>query len=96
MRPAARASRRSGRLAHVGLTRARLRAKITFAQNRRTHGMWQQAIPSRFIDELPVAHVEVAEDRGFHGSYGQSRFDSAGDFVRQRLLRDAGLAARPA
>ena len=65
------------RLAHVGLTRARLRAKITFAQNRRTHGIWQQAIPSRFIDELPVSHVEVAEDRGFHGSYGQSRFDTA-------------------
>jgi DNA helicase II / ATP-dependent DNA helicase PcrA len=65
------------RLAHVGLTRARLRAKITFAQNRRTHGMWQQAIPSRFIDELPVAHVEVVEDRRFHGSYGQSRFDTA-------------------
>ncbi len=65
------------RLAHVGLTRARARAKITFAQNRRTHGMWQQAIPSRFIDELPIDHVEVAEDRGFHGSYGQSRFDTA-------------------
>jgi DNA helicase-2/ATP-dependent DNA helicase PcrA len=65
------------RLAHVGLTRARARAKITFAQNRRTHGMWQQAIPSRFIDELPVDHVEVAEDRGFHGSCGQSRFDTA-------------------
>jgi DNA helicase-2/ATP-dependent DNA helicase PcrA len=65
------------RLAHVGLTRARLKAKITFAQNRRTHGMWQQAIPSRFIDELPIAHVEVAEAQGFHGSYGQSRFDTA-------------------
>jgi DNA helicase-2/ATP-dependent DNA helicase PcrA len=65
------------RLAHVGLTRARKRAKISFAQNRRTHGMWQQAIPSRFIDELPVDHVEVAEDRGFHASYGQSRFDTA-------------------
>jgi DNA helicase-2/ATP-dependent DNA helicase PcrA len=65
------------RLAHVGLTRARLRAKISFAQNRRTHGMWQQAVPSRFIDELPVGHVEVAEDRGFHGSYGASRFDTA-------------------
>ncbi len=65
------------RLAHVGLTRARLRAKISFAQNRRTHGMWQQAIPSRFIDELPVDHVEVAETQGFHGSYGASRFDTA-------------------
>lgn len=65
------------RLAHVGLTRARKRAKITFAQNRRNHGMWQQAIPSRFIDELPVDHIEVVEGQGFHGSYGQSRFDSA-------------------
>jgi DNA helicase-2/ATP-dependent DNA helicase PcrA len=64
------------RLAHVGLTRARKLAKITFAQNRRNHGTWQQALPSRFIDELPVDHVEVAEDRGMRG-YGPSRFDTA-------------------
>ena len=64
------------RLAHVGLTRARKRAKITFAQNRRNHGTWQQALPSRFIDELPVDHVEVAEDKGLRG-YGPSRFDTA-------------------
>jgi DNA helicase-2/ATP-dependent DNA helicase PcrA len=61
----------------VGLTRARARAKISFAQNRRTHGLWQSAIPSRFIDELPVDHVQMAEDRGFHGNYGASRFDTA-------------------
>jgi DNA helicase-2/ATP-dependent DNA helicase PcrA len=64
------------RLAHVGLTRARKRAKITFAQNRRARGTWQTALPSRFIDELPVDHVEVAEDKGLRG-YGPSRFDSA-------------------
>ncbi|HET9573839.1 MAG TPA: UvrD-helicase domain-containing protein [Methyloceanibacter sp.] len=64
------------RLAHVGLTRARKLAKITFAQNRRNHGTWQQALPSRFIDELPVGHVEVAEDKGLRG-YGPSRFDTA-------------------
>ncbi len=64
------------RLAHVGLTRARKRAKITFAQNRRNHGMWQTAVPSRFIDELPVDHVEVAEDKGL-GGYGPSRFENA-------------------
>ncbi len=64
------------RLAHVGLTRARKRAKITFAQNRRTHGMWQTALPSRFVDELPLDHVEVAEDKGTRG-YGPSRFDTA-------------------
>ena len=65
------------RLAHVGLTRARQRAKITFAQNRRTHGQWLAAIPSRFIDELPIEHVEVAEEQGYQRSYGPSRFDSA-------------------
>ena len=64
------------RLAHVGLTRARKRAKITFAQNRRTYGQWQTALPSRFIDELPVEHVEVADDKGMSG-YGPSRFENA-------------------
>jgi ATP-dependent DNA helicase UvrD/PcrA len=64
------------RLAHVGLTRARTRAKIAFAQNRRTRGTWQTALPSRFIDELPVEHVEVAEDKSLRG-YGPSRFDTA-------------------
>jgi DNA helicase-2/ATP-dependent DNA helicase PcrA len=64
------------RLAHVGLTRARKYAKITFAQNRRNHGTWQTALPSRFIDELPVDHIAVAEDKGLRG-YGPSRFDTA-------------------
>ena len=64
------------RLAHVGLTRTKLRAKITFAQNRRTHGLWQPAIPSRFIDELPAAHVEVEDAANQHGGYGVSRFDT--------------------
>jgi DNA helicase-2/ATP-dependent DNA helicase PcrA len=58
------------RLAHVGLTRARKRAKIFFATNRRTHGQWQTNIPSRFLDELPEAHVEVAESKGGFGDYG--------------------------
>jgi DNA helicase-2/ATP-dependent DNA helicase PcrA len=65
------------RLAHVGLTRARKRAKIYFATNRRIHGMWTTTIPSRFLDELPEAHVEVKEARGGAGmsGYGASRFD---------------------
>ncbi|MGA7387071.1 MAG: UvrD-helicase domain-containing protein, partial [Pseudolabrys sp.] len=45
------------RLAHVGLTRARKLAKIYFATNRRIHGMWTSTVPSRFLDELPEAHV---------------------------------------
>ncbi len=68
------------RLAYVGITRAKRRAYISFAQNRRVHNLWQSALPSRFIDELPEAHVEVApmaNSYGGHGlgGYGKSRFD---------------------
>jgi DNA helicase II / ATP-dependent DNA helicase PcrA len=73
------------RLAHVGLTRARKRAKIYFACNRRIHGMWSSNVPSRFLDELPAEHVEVKEAAGGSGGfgmsgYGASRFDQSGAF----------------
>ena len=73
------------RLAHVGLTRARKRAKIYFATNRRIHGMWTSTVPSRFLDELPPEHVEVTEAAGGAGGfgmsgYGPSRFDEMGAF----------------
>ncbi|MCB1377176.1 MAG: ATP-binding domain-containing protein, partial [Alphaproteobacteria bacterium] len=74
------------RLAYVGITRAKRRAYISFAQNRRVHNLWQSALPSRFIDELPEAHVEVAPmatSYGGHGlgSFGTSRFDSQQPFT---------------
>jgi DNA helicase-2/ATP-dependent DNA helicase PcrA len=47
------------RLAYVGLTRARKRAYILFAANRRIHGSWQSSPPSRFLNELPRAHTIV-------------------------------------
>ena len=46
------------RLAYVGLTRARRRAIISHAANRRIYATWQSSIPSRFIEELPNVHVE--------------------------------------
>lgn len=46
------------RLAYVGLTRARRRAIISHAANRRIYANWQTSIPSRFIEELPDADVE--------------------------------------
>ena len=68
------------RLGHVGLTRARRRAKLYFATNRRIHGTWSTTIPSRFLDELPAANVEITESKGGSawggtGGYGASRFD---------------------
>src|SRR6266481_5738341 len=71
------------RLAHVGLTRARRRVNIYFAANRRMHGLWSSNIPSRFLDELPEADVEVAESKGGFSAYGNtgaSRFDEMTHF----------------
>jgi DNA helicase-2/ATP-dependent DNA helicase PcrA len=71
------------RLAHVGLTRARRRAKIYFSANRRMHGLWSSNIPSRFLDELPEADVEIAESKGGFSGYGNtgaSRFDEMTHF----------------
>jgi DNA helicase-2/ATP-dependent DNA helicase PcrA len=69
------------RLAHVGLTRARRRVRIYFAANRRMHGMWTSNVPSRFLDELPEANVEVRESKGgFPGYSGASRFDQMTHF----------------
>ena len=73
------------RLAHVGLTRARRRAKIYFATNRRIHGTWTTTIPSRFLDELPADSVEITESKGGSGwggagGYGPSRFDNVESF----------------
>ena len=87
------------RLAHVGLTRARRRAKIYFAANRRMHGLWSSNIPSRFLDELPEAQCR--------GAGGQGRLRLRHERLRQRRrlalrrddafrleLLDARLAAR--
>jgi len=57
------------RLAYVGLTRAKKRAFVYFAANRRVHGNWQSALPSRFITELPQEHTDAVVDEGFYGGY---------------------------
>ncbi|MDE2182789.1 MAG: UvrD-helicase domain-containing protein [Alphaproteobacteria bacterium] len=89
------------RLAYVGLTRARQRALISFAANRRVHGSWQSALPSRFITELPEDHVETTVDEGFYGGnagfrdnmtgFGSS-YDSPG-WRRAQANKERGYAA---
>ena len=73
------------RLGYVGITRGRKRVRISAAQNRRIHGLWQSAIPSRFIDELPPDVVEVTDRGSAYGGYGygggaSSRFNKADPF----------------
>ncbi len=91
------------RLAYVGITRARKSARISFAQNRRNRGLYQSAIPSRFVDELPEDNVEVVERKGpfsgvykdFGGAYAnpfaqKSRFDRDAGFDNARDARSGG------
>ena len=52
------------RLAYVGITRARKKVFISFASNRRMYGNWINSMPSRFVDELPPAHVKVTSETG--------------------------------
>ena len=70
------------RLAYVGITRARERCYISFAANRQIYGRWTSVLPSRFVDELPAAHVDavsetgyVAPGGGFYGSEVKSQWD---------------------
>ncbi|MEP6968185.1 MAG: 3'-5' exonuclease, partial [Pseudomonadota bacterium] len=68
------------RLAYVGLTRAREEARISFAANRQVYGRWTSQLPSRFVDELPLASVEAASETGYYGGgpglrEGASRWD---------------------
>jgi DNA helicase II / ATP-dependent DNA helicase PcrA len=77
------------RLAYVGLTRAKRDATILFAANRRVHGQWQSAIPSRFVDELPPEHVDVDSEPGV---YGGNR--DMGEFGHGRALGYGGGRSR--
>jgi len=73
------------RLAYVGVTRAKRDARISFAANRMVYGRWTTQLPSRFVDELPIEHVEVASDTGYYGASqgmkdARSRWDDAPTF----------------
>ena len=78
------------RLAYVGITRAKKRAHISFAANRRMYGSWNSAIPSRFVDELPKDLVDVSSDIGLAGSGRSSHWDSSGFVpkVQQRVAHE--------
>ena len=64
------------RLAYVGITRARQSVYISFASNRRVYGQWQNALPSRFIDELPEDHID---------NKGNNRMGIAANFSDVRM-----------
>jgi len=76
------------RLAYVGITRAEEVCTISFASNRRVYGQWQSQLPSRFIDELPVDHVEVLTAPGLYGGgYGAAAPVGFGSSLEDRVSK---------
>ena len=80
----------------MGITRAKRRAKIYFASNRRIHGLWNSTVPSRFVDDLPENDVEIVEAPA---NFSQGRIwgwlSVRQDAGLQHLdVPNAGLAAR--
>ena len=49
------------RLAYVGITRAKKEAFLSFAMKRAYHGDWMDALPSRFINEIPENNIQKNE-----------------------------------
>jgi len=73
------------RLAYVGVTRAKRDARISFAANRLVYGRWTSQLPSRFVDELPIDHVDPESETGYYGASAglkeaKSRWDEAPSF----------------
>ena len=51
------------RLAYVGITRARQKLVLSYAETRRIHGMDMYGVPSRFLREIPAALLQEVRPR---------------------------------
>ena len=95
--PSNRSSGESGRLeeerrlAYVGLTRARQKLTLTYAQSRRLHGMEMLGTPSRFLREIPPALIHDVRPRagvsraGFAPRYQEAHADVGSLRLGQRV-----------
>lgn len=52
------------RLAYVGITRAKQKLTISYAESRRLYGKEERHLPSRFIEELPKECIQEVRLRG--------------------------------
>ncbi|MEO7326654.1 MAG: UvrD-helicase domain-containing protein [Dokdonella sp.] len=84
------------RLAYVGITRARERLLLTYAESRRMHGVESYARPSRFLAEIPADLLREVRPRvqisrpAFAGRYADS---SPGAAVPFKLGQRVGHAS---
>ncbi len=66
------------RLAYVGITRSRKRVFISYAASRRVYGSWVNAIPSRFVEEIPEGLVDLNSQSGMVQAGRSRHWDSSG------------------
>ena len=75
------------RLAYVAITRARRHCTIVHAANRRIYGQWTSSIPSRFIGELPPAHIAEESTLSGGGSQWRAQWSERADPFAQAAPR---------
>ena len=67
------------RLGYVGISRAKVKATISYALRRRmSYQGWQVGLPSRFLKELPHAHVKHVQANGKESTNYSSQKESYG------------------
>ena len=64
------------RLFYVGLTRARERATLSFVRRRNLFGSWKDAVPSRFLSEIPSAMLRWEDETSNEAEKERVRFSS--------------------
>jgi len=81
------------RLAYVAITRARRRAYILHAANRRIYGQWTSSIPSRFVTELPAEHIDSETTMTGGESLWRAQWSEQGDPFAHLATANATRAA---
>lgn len=87
------------RLCYVGITRARAKLHLTYAEFRRLYGQDSYNPPSRFINEIPNDHLEFVRPRqnystSYYGTVSQIKEEhndlefNLGDNVRHKTFGD--------
>ena len=69
------------RLAYEAITRARTRCVISYAHARRMWGQYLPGAPSRFLTEIPAAHIRTFGSTSNYSSYGQTTYKPVHGFV---------------
>ena len=78
------------RLAYVGITRARSHLFISHAGNRRVHGRVADAVPSRFVGELPQDHTQIVQREVGYGAFLGGGNTGLGGFDRDDFYNTPG------